>query len=82
MRESLLDLVEGWHTEAAFVESTVQSEKDDSLVDTLCSAYRTLVPMQRLIDAGVDREILKPHSRCWMGNDKVKLLSSSIAEKI
>ena len=51
----------------------VLGEKGDKLVDTLCRAYRTLVPMQTLLDAGVDPKILEPHTRCWMGNGKVHI---------
>ena len=48
----------------------------DKLVDTLCCPYCKLVPMQTLLDAGVDPMIFEPHTRCWMGNGKVHISHS------
>ena len=44
---------------------------DERLVDTNCRAYRALVPIQKLLDSGVNPEFLKQDNRCLMGNDKV-----------
>ncbi|VDB92179.1 unnamed protein product [Peniophora sp. CBMAI 1063] len=66
--EHVADIVIG----ADGIKSAVRasSTKEDRLANTLCTAYRGLVPMQRLLDAGVGPELLLPHARCWMGNDK------------
>ncbi|VDB92182.1 unnamed protein product [Peniophora sp. CBMAI 1063] len=68
--EHIADVVVGADGIKSVVRAHALGDKDDRLVDTLCCAYRTLVPMQQLLDAGVDPELLKPHARCWMGNGK------------
>ena len=51
-------------------------------MDTGSRTYRQIIPMQRLLDAGVKEEMLRPQSRVWLGTlDKVYLrdMAQSVA---
>ncbi|VDB92178.1 unnamed protein product [Peniophora sp. CBMAI 1063] len=72
--EHFADVVIGADGIKSTVRAHVFDEGGDRLVDTLCRAYRTLVPMQRLLDAGINPKLLEPHTRCWMGNGKYILM--------
>ncbi|VDC07606.1 unnamed protein product [Peniophora sp. CBMAI 1063] len=56
------------------IKSTVRMQvfgaKGDRLVDTGSRIYRDLVPMQRLLDAGLKEDAIRPSPRCWLGQDK------------
>ncbi|VDB94406.1 unnamed protein product [Peniophora sp. CBMAI 1063] len=62
------------------IKSTVRMKvfgaKGDRLVDTGTRAYRGLIPAQRLRDAGIKDEMLRPWPRGWLGKDQVRPLQA------
>ncbi|VDB95787.1 unnamed protein product [Peniophora sp. CBMAI 1063] len=56
------------------IKSTVRMKvfgaMGDRLVDTGTRAYRGLIPAQRLRDAGIKDEMLRPWPRGWLGKDQ------------
>ena len=43
----------------------------DRLVDTGYRVYRSVIPTQKLLDAGVSTDVSQVQARVWMGRDKV-----------
>ncbi|KZV73524.1 FAD/NAD-P-binding domain-containing protein [Peniophora sp. CONT] len=64
------DIVVGADGIKSTVRTQVFGAKGDHLVDTGSRIYRGLVPMQRLLDAGLSENTIRPIPRCWMGKDK------------
>ncbi|KZV73541.1 FAD/NAD-P-binding domain-containing protein [Peniophora sp. CONT] len=64
------DLIVGADGLKSVVRAQVLGEQGERLVDTGSRTYRQIVPMQRLLDAGVKEELLRPQSHIWLGSDK------------
>ncbi|KZV66695.1 FAD/NAD(P)-binding domain-containing protein [Peniophora sp. CONT] len=65
-----VDLVIGADGIKSAVRTQVFGAKDDRLVNTGTSAYRALIPTQRLKGAGVKDELLQSEPRCYLGQEK------------
>ncbi|VDB92174.1 unnamed protein product [Peniophora sp. CBMAI 1063] len=61
------DLIIGADGLKSAVRTQVFGERGSGLVDTGSRAYRQIIPMQRLLDAGIKEEMLRPKARIWLG---------------
>ncbi|KZV72615.1 FAD/NAD-P-binding domain-containing protein [Peniophora sp. CONT] len=64
------DIVIGADGIKSAVRTQLLGTKAARLVDTGTRAYRAVVPMQRLLDAGIREEVFRLKPRIWMGHDK------------
>ncbi|VDB92175.1 unnamed protein product [Peniophora sp. CBMAI 1063] len=65
---TVADIVIGADGIKSAIRGLVLGPKGDRLVDTGHRCYRNLLPIQRLMEAGVNTNALVP--RCWMGSRK------------